>query len=112
RRQSAGTIQPQSTQSTQRTRKTQRTQRSRHGARRISPEARLLQNPRTGRPRRKEGRAAEVLLRAEASRKPSPLRLPARTQWRSAVVGDPKRAVARPEDKAAGDARRGSPARI
>ena len=63
---------------------------------------------------REEGEAGEgpVLLRAEAPRQPSALRLPPRAQRRAAVVGGAEGTVARSEDQAARDARRGSPDRV
>ena len=63
---------------------------------------------------RQEGQAAAgpVLLRAEAPRQPPALRLPARAQRRPALVGGPEGAVARSEDQAARDARRGSSVRV
>ena len=56
--------------------------------------------------------ARAVLLRPEAPRQPPALRLPPRAQRRAAVVGRAEGAVARSEDEAAGDARRGSSVRL
>ena len=61
--------------------------------------------------RARQGQAA-LLLRAEAPRQPSALRLPARARRRAAVLGRAQGPVARSEDQAAGDARRGSPDRV
>ena len=58
-----------------------------------------------------QGQAA-LLLRAEAPRQPSALRLPPRARRRAAVVGRAEGPVARSENQAAGDARRGSPDRV
>ncbi len=55
---------------------------------------------------------AALLLRPEASRQPSALRLPARAQRRAALVGGAEGAVARSEDQAARDARRRSSDRV
>ncbi len=63
---------------------------------------------------REEGdvRPGALLLRAEAPRQPSALRLPPRAQGRAAVVGRAEGAVARSQDEAARDARRGSSDRV
>ena len=53
-----------------------------------------------------------ILLRPEAPRQPSALRLPARAQRRAALVGGAEGAVARSEDQAARDDGRGSPDRV
>ena len=88
-----------------------------HGPREIQTEAQLHIDARALRRREarrrtcEEGQAGEraVLLRAEAPRQSPALRLPARAQGRAAVVGGAEGTVAESEDKAARDARRGSP---
>ena len=57
-----------------------------------------------------DGRA--LLLRAEASRVASPLRLPPRVERRAAVVGGAEGSVAQSRGQAAGDARRRSSDRV
>ena len=75
-------------------------------------QAQLHQDARAG----GQGRGAQgpraLLLRAEASRQPPPLRLPPRAQRRAAVVGRAEGPVARSEDQAARHARRGSSVRV